>query len=102
MKFRFSLSLLMAFLMAFPLAAFAEVDEEAPTGIAKPYAYERQAYGYDPEGIDYKENQPEDFHVIFITSAPFSALASFGLTGLVSLVARHSFSVDGDYFLPFL
>src|SRR5208282_762487 len=55
-------------------------------GFAKPYEYERQAYGYDPDGIDYHENQSEDFQVVFITSAPFTAGASFLLTSLASLV----------------
>jgi hypothetical protein len=70
------------------------------TGFEKPYEYERQAMGYDPEGVEYKENQPEDFQVVFITSLPFTALASYGLTGLTSLVARGTFDVNGDYFLP--
>ncbi|HUO57338.1 MAG TPA: hypothetical protein VMV05_04085 [bacterium] len=79
-----------------------ENDEGVTTGFAKPYAYEQQAQGYDPEGIDYKENQAEDFQVIFVTSMPFTALASFGITGLVSLVSGNNFGVGGDYFLPFL
>ena len=72
------------------------------TGIEKPYEYERQAYGYDPEGVEYKQNQPEDFTVVFISSAPFTALASYGLTGLASLAFHGHFGVEGDYFLPFL
>lgn len=72
------------------------------TGIEKPYEYERQAYGYDPEGFEYKENQAEDFQVVFISSAPFTALASYGLTGLASLAFTGNFGVGGDYFLPFL
>jgi hypothetical protein len=71
-------------------------------GFAKPYQYERQAYGYDPDGIEYHENQSEDFQVIFITSAPFAAGASFLLTSLASLVTRNSFDVGGDYFWAFL
>jgi hypothetical protein len=79
-------------------------EKTAPelTGFAKPYEYERQAYGYDPEGVDYKENQPEDFQVVFITSLPFTALASYGVTGLTSLAARGRFDVTDEYFLPFL
>jgi hypothetical protein len=77
-------------------------DTENSGGFAKPYEYERQAYGYDPEGVDYKENQPEDFQVIFITSLPFTTLASFGITGLVSLAAQGQFGVGGNYFLPFV
>ena len=68
----------------------------------KPYEYERQAYGYDPEGVEYHENQPEDFQVIFITSAPFAAGASFLVTGMTSLAMTGNFQVGGDYFLPFL
>lgn len=77
-------------------------EDETSSSFAKPYEYERQAYGYDPEGVEYKENQPEDFQVIFITSLPFTALASFGITGLVSLAAQGSFGVGGNYFIPFV
>ncbi|MGH7738540.1 MAG: hypothetical protein ACREL1_00190 [bacterium] len=71
-------------------------------GFAKPYEYERQAYGYDPDGVQYKENQAEDFQVIFITSAPFAALASMGLTGLASTLISGKFEISGPYFIPFL
>jgi hypothetical protein len=80
-------------------------DEQEPTsltGVEKPFEYERQAYGYDPEGIEYKENQPEDFQVVFVSSVPFTALASYGITGLASLAFTGNFGVGGDYFLPFL
>jgi len=79
-----------------------EVESSNTTGVEKPYKYERQAYGYDPEGVEYKQNQIEDFQVVFISSAPFTALASFGLTGLASLAFTGNFGVGGDYFLPFL
>ena len=79
-----------------------ENDEGVTAGFAKPYEYERQAQGYDPEGIEYKENQAEDFQVVFVTSLPFTALASFGITGLVSLVTQNNFGVGGSYFIPFL
>ena len=80
-----------------------EVDVMSLTGgFAKPYAYERQAYGYDPEGVEYKENQSEDFQVIFVTSAPFAAGASFLLTSSISLATRGTFDVNGSYFFPFL
>jgi hypothetical protein len=80
-----------------------DVDDEAVTGgFAKPYEYERQAYGYDPEGVQYKENQGEDFQVIFITSLPFTAGASFLITSTVSLMTANNFGVGGDFFLPFL
>ena len=85
-----------------PTSSQADVPPEKEGGFAKPYDYERKAYGYDPQGVEYKENQAEDFQVIFITSAPFTAIASFGLTGLASLAIRHTFSVDGDYLIPFI
>jgi hypothetical protein len=72
------------------------------TGFAKPYEFERQAYGYDPEGVEYRENQAEDFQVIFITAAPFAALASFALTGLASTLIQGSFGISGNYFYVFL
>jgi len=77
-------------------------DAPVTDGFAKPYEFERQAYGYDPEGIEYKENQAEDFQVVFISSAPFAAAASYGLTGLVSLIVRNQFQINGDYFVPFV
>lgn len=77
-------------------------DTEINGGFAKPYTYERKAYGYDPEGVDYHESQSEDFQVIFISSMPFTAGASFLLTGLTSLALDGNFQVGGDYFLPFL
>jgi hypothetical protein len=80
-----------------------DVDDEAVTGgFDKPYEYERQAYGYDPEGVQYKENQAEDFQVIFISALPFTAGASFLITSTISLVAANNFGVGGDFFLPFL
>jgi hypothetical protein len=85
-----------------PSSVSNQGDEPVTGGFVKPYEYERQAYGYDPEGVEYKENQAEDFQVVFISSMPFTALASFGLTGLVSLTTRNSFDVGGDYFYAFL
>jgi hypothetical protein len=78
------------------------VKDTSDLGFAKPYEYERQAYGYDPDGVQYKENQVEDFQVVFITSAPFAALASLGLTGLVSTLIEGKFDISGGYFIPFL
>jgi hypothetical protein len=77
-------------------------DENVKGGFAPPYEYERQAYGYDPEGVTYKENQAEDFQVIFITATPFTAMASFVLYGTVSLVNDGTFGIGGDLFLPFV
>jgi hypothetical protein len=78
------------------------VKDTSDLGFAKPYEYERQAYGYDPEGVQYKENQVEDFQVVFITSAPFAALASLGLTGLASTLIEGKFDINGRYFVPFI
>src|SRR5665213_2314068 len=74
-----------------PMVADQPAEEEISdqNAFVKPYEYERQALGYDPDGIIYRENQPEDFQVVFITSLPFAALASFGLTGLTSLAYTH-------------
>src|SRR5580700_7278932 len=70
-----------------PMVAGQPSEEELSdqSGFVKPYEYEREALGYDPDGIIYRENQPEDFQVVFITSLPFVTLASFGLTGLASM-----------------
>jgi hypothetical protein len=102
-------AVIIAFLLATGLPSICNAqafsDEEDPNivgGFAKPYEYERQAYGYDPEGVEYKENQTEDFQVIFITSAPFTAMASFVIYGTVSLITDGSFGVGGDYFWPFI
>jgi hypothetical protein len=86
------------------MVADQDDDEGTPgvNGFAKPYEYERKSYGYDPEGVVYHENQPEDFQVIFITSLPFTAAGSYVLVGLASLIARGEFAVSGDYFYPFL
>ncbi len=82
---------------------FQDVSDEPVTGgFEKPYEYERQAYGYDPEGVQYKENQGEDFQVIFISALPFTAGASFLITSTISLVAVNNFGVGGDFFLPFM
>ena len=82
--------------------ASTDSDEAVTGGFAKPYEYERQAYGYDPEGVQYKENQAEDFQVIFVTAMPFTAGASFLITSTVSLLTTNNFGVGGDFFLPFL
>lgn len=101
--------LLIALLLGMGLPSICKAqflsDEDDPNivgGFAKPYEYERQAYGYDAEGVEYKENQTEDFQVIFITSAPFTAMASFLIYGTVSLFADGNFGVGGDYFWPFI
>jgi hypothetical protein len=113
MFYRAIFSIILLTALATPVGLYAQsksdatYDEEGDEmiqtgGFAKPYEYERQAYGYDPEGVEYHENQPEDFQIIFITSLPFTALASFCLTGLTSLALNHSFSVGGNYFIPFV
>lgn len=72
------------------------------TGFEKPYAGEREALGYDPEGIEYKQNRVEDFQVILVSSAPWAAIFSYGTTALVSKASRGTFKVDGDYSKAFL
>jgi hypothetical protein len=66
-------------------------------GYEKPENAEREFYGYDPEGLEYRENRTEDFQVIFIETAPFAALLSFGTSALVSVASRGKVSVNGGY-----
>ena len=87
---------------SYPAPSADRGDEAVTGGFAKPYEYERQAYGYDPEGVTFKENQAEDFQVVFISSLPFTAGASFLITSAISLAAVNNFGVGGDFFLPFL
>ncbi len=77
-------------------------DSASSSGFEKPFAAEREALGYDPEGVVYKQNRLEDFQVCFITSAPFSAALNFGLTSLFSKAARGTFKVDGAYSKVFI
>lgn len=77
-------------------------DNPPPPKFAKPYEYEREANGEDPDGIEYHENQAEDLQVVFVSALPFTAAASFGLTALASLAFRGRFAVDGDYWIPFI
>jgi hypothetical protein len=120
LRFRTFFLLVLTFLLACPWAAYAGIDlnpanakpmvadqpaeEELSdqNAFVKPYEYEREALGYDPDGVIYRENKAEDFQVVFITALPFAAVASFGLTGLTSVVATGQFAVGGDFFLPFL
>ncbi len=89
--------------LAIPAEGANPLDETlGQSGFAKPFEYERQAYGYDPEGLEYKENQLEDFQVIFFSSAPFAAGASFLLTAAASLALTGNFQVGGNYFWAFL
>jgi hypothetical protein len=87
------------------LAADLSAPTPVPTpmeGFGNPYDLEKKAFGYDPRSGGRKADPAEDFQIIFITSAPFTALASYGITGLVSLAVRDSFSVEGDYLIPFI
>jgi hypothetical protein len=78
-------------------------SEEAPvTGFEKPYAAEREAFGFDPEGVEYKQNRLEDFQVILLSSAPWAALFSFSVTSLVSKIDRGTFKMDKGYSKAFL
>ncbi len=79
-----------------------EGDEAPVTGYEKPYAGEREALGFDPEGVEYKQNRVEDFQVVLVSSAPWAALFSYGATALVSKASRGTFKVDGDYSKAFL
>ena len=82
----------------------AVTDEEDPNvvnGFAPPYEYEREANGYDPEGVEYKENKVEDFQVVFITATPFTAFASFGVWATIGLFTNGTFTV-GDNFWYFV
>ncbi len=89
--------------LAIPAEGTNPLDETlGQGGFAKPYEYERQAYGYDPEGIEYKENQLEDFQVIFFSSAPFAAGASYLVTAAASLAMTGNFQVGGGYFWAFV
>jgi len=102
--------LFLALLLVPPLARpVLAGDFAAPTpvptpaeGFGNPYDLEKKAFGYDPRSGGRNADPAEDFQIIFITSAPFTALVSYGLTGLVSLATRDSFSVDGDYMIPFI
>lgn len=85
-----------------PNPAVDSDEDQPPPPFSKPYEYERQAYGYDPDGIEYHENEAEDLQVIFVSSLPFTALASYGLTGLASLAFQGNFGVNGNYFIPFV
>jgi hypothetical protein len=100
------LGALLLFMVASPLwAQFASdpVPTSTPqpssssSGYEKPAAAEREFFGYDPEGVEYRENRVEDFQVIFIETAPFAALLSFGTSALVSVISRGKVSVSGGY-----
>lgn len=109
MKSHRLLDLLLAGLLALsPVLSPAADDpdegkqEDPVTGFEKPYAGEREALGYDPEGIEYKQNRIEDFQVILVSSAPFAAIFSYGTAALVSKASRGTFKVDGSYSKAFL
>lgn len=103
-----SIALLMAlFFMFAPALSLAkdepkEGDEAPVTGYEKPYAGEREALGFDPEGIEYKQNRVEDFQVVLVSAAPWAAIFSYGTTALVSKANRGTFKVDGSYSKFFL
>ncbi len=67
------------------------------TGFEKPEAAERAAYGYDPLGVEYRQNRIEDFQVIFVEAAPFAGLLSFGLAALASYVGQGRVQLKGAY-----
>ena len=96
------LILFLALGMALPLRADDDASADPVTGFERPYVGEREALGYDPEGIEYKQNRIEDFQVILISSAPFAALLSYGTAAVVSKISRGTFKVDGAYSKGFL
>jgi len=110
MKHRWILRLLIAVVLGVGsvLPVLAEekdptsAEETSSTGFEKPYVGERESLGYDPEGIEYKQNRVEDFQVLLISSAPFAAMFSYVVTGLVSKLERGTFKVDGPYSRAFL
>jgi hypothetical protein len=99
-----SLCLLLAVLLTAPAVLWAE-PTPTPTpdlGFEKPLSAEREANGFDPEGMEYRQNRLEDFQIIFIETAPFAALVSYGLTALVSYSNRRTAKLDKTYFACFI
>jgi hypothetical protein len=90
------LRLLMAILLFLPVLSRAETSTDASDAIVyeKPLAAEREANGYDPEGVEYKQNRLEDFQVVFVETAPFAFLLSYGLTALASYAINGSAKMD--------
>lgn len=72
-------------------------EQETVLEEVHPYAVEREALGYDPEGIEYRRNRLEDFQVFFVTSLPFTGAVSFGLAALASKAFRGTFAVTEGY-----
>jgi hypothetical protein len=96
------LRILLAVLFFAPTLLRAE-----PTPIAtpetvyeKPAVAEREANGFDPEGVEYHQNRLEDFQIVFVESAPFAALLCYGLTTLISYAGRGKAKMDKKTF-PF-
>jgi len=73
-----------------------------PAGFEKPAAEERIAYGFDPAGIEYRENKTEDFQIFFVESAPFAGALSYGGAVLTSLARRGTSKVNRGYFIGFI
>jgi hypothetical protein len=73
-----------------------------PAGFEKPAAEEQVAYGFDPAGIEYRENKTEDFQIFLVESAPFAGAISYGGAALTSLARRGTGKVDKGYFIGFI
>jgi hypothetical protein len=96
------LRFLLAVLFFAPTLLRAEATP-VPTPVTiyeKPASAELEANGFDPEGAEYHQNKIEDFQVVFVESAPFAAILSYGLTSLVSYATRRSIKMDKKTF-PF-
>ena len=96
------LRILLAVLFFVPTLLWAEPTPTATPGTdyEKPAVAEREANGFDPEGTEYRQNRLEDFQVVFVETAPFAALLSYGLTTLVSYASRGKAKMDKKTF-PF-
>jgi len=96
------LRILLAVLFFAPTLLWAEptATPTPATVYEKPAAAEREANGFDPEGVDYHQNKIEDFQIVFVETAPFAAILSYGLTSLVSYATRRTIKMDKKTF-PF-
>ncbi|GEM_PF-3022777 len=85
-----------------PTGSVPAASPAVPAGFEKPAAEERIAYGFDPEGIEYRENKTEDFQIFFIESAPFAGALSYGGAALTSLAIRGTGKINKGYFIGFI
>jgi len=87
-----TLQLILAVVLLGPACVWADPTPipTATTVYEKPAAAEREANGFDPEGVEYHQNKLEDFQIVFVETAPFAALVSYGLTTLISFASTKS------------